>query len=118
METQKVILPFFYALFHTGFSSEENSSPIVSPQKESALHSELAFISSEESEKEYPYTHFLYHTFTKKFRNENQLTAFISFRNSFYFQKNVLTLFLFSQTVYNIHNLLTDFISSFHCRSF
>ena len=52
METQKVILPFFYALFHAGFSSEENSSPILSPQKESALHSELAFISSEESEKE------------------------------------------------------------------
>ena len=47
METQKVILPFFYALFHAGFSLEENSSPIVSPQKESALHSELAFISSE-----------------------------------------------------------------------
>lgn len=23
METQKVILPFFYALFHAGFSSEE-----------------------------------------------------------------------------------------------
>ena len=41
METQKVILPFFYALF-----------PIVSPQKESALHSELDFISSEKSEKE------------------------------------------------------------------
>lgn len=54
METQKVILPFFYALFHAGFSSEENSSPIVSPQKESALYSELALISSEESEKEYP----------------------------------------------------------------
>ena len=50
METQKVILPFFYALFHAGFSSEENSSPIVSPQKESALHSELDFISSEKSE--------------------------------------------------------------------
>ena len=29
METQKVILPFFYALFHAGFSSEENSSPIL-----------------------------------------------------------------------------------------
>ena len=52
METQKVIPPFFYALFHAGFSSEENSSPIVSPQKESALHSELDFISSEKSEKE------------------------------------------------------------------
>lgn len=53
METQKVILPFFYALFHAGSSSEENSSPIIgSPQKESALHSELAPISSEESEKE------------------------------------------------------------------
>lgn len=52
METQKVILPFFYSLFHAGFSSEENSSPIVSPQKESALYSELALISSEESEKE------------------------------------------------------------------
>ena len=73
METQKVILPFFYALFHAGFSSEENSSPIGSPQKESALHSELAPISSEKRNN--PYTHFLYHTFTKKFRNENQLTA-------------------------------------------
>lgn len=52
METQKVILPFFYALFHAGFSSEENSSPIVSPQKESALHSELIPIPSEESKKE------------------------------------------------------------------
>lgn len=52
METQKVILPFFYALFHAGFSSEENSFPIVSPQKELALHSELAPISSEKSEKE------------------------------------------------------------------
>lgn len=52
METQKVILPFFYALFHAGFSPEENSSPILSPQKELALHSELAPISSEESEKE------------------------------------------------------------------
>ena len=52
METQKVILPFFYALFHAGFSLEENSSPIVSPQKELALHSELDFISSEKSEKE------------------------------------------------------------------
>lgn len=52
METQKVILPFFYALFHASFSSEENSSPISSPQKESALHSELTLVSSEESEKE------------------------------------------------------------------
>ncbi len=52
METQKVILPFFYALFHAGFSSEKNSSPIPSPQKESALHSELIPIPSEESEKE------------------------------------------------------------------
>jgi len=52
METQKVILPFFYALFHAGFSSEENSSSIVSPQKESALQSELAHVFSEESEKE------------------------------------------------------------------
>ena len=45
METQKVILPFFYALFHAGFSSEENSSPILSPQKELALHSELTLVS-------------------------------------------------------------------------
>lgn len=52
METQKVILPFFYALFHAGFSPEESSSPILSPQKELALHSELALVSSEESEKE------------------------------------------------------------------
>ena len=52
METQKVILPFFYALFHAGFSSEENSFPIDSPQTELALHSEIAPISSEESEKE------------------------------------------------------------------
>ena len=52
METQKVILPFFYALFHAGFSPEENSAPILSPQKELALHSELTLVSSEETEKE------------------------------------------------------------------
>lgn len=75
METQKVILPFFYALFHAGFSSEENSSPILSPQKESALHSELIPIPSEESEKDNP-THIFSITHSqKKFRNENQLTA-------------------------------------------
>lgn len=52
METQKVILPFFYALFHSGFSLEENPHPIVLPQKDPKLHSELPPISSEESEKE------------------------------------------------------------------
>lgn len=52
METQKVILPFFYALFHSGFSPKEDLPPIVSPQKESTLHSELIPIPSEESEKE------------------------------------------------------------------
>ena len=66
METQKVILPFFYALFHAGFSSEENSSPILSPQKESTLHSELTLVSSEESKRNNPTHIVLYHTFTKK----------------------------------------------------
>ena len=52
METQKVILPFFYALFHAGFSSEENSSPYCFTTKRVGITFRIRLISSEKSEKE------------------------------------------------------------------